>query len=62
MNEELKKEIVELIKELNYQDSIELGSPKGRIKVYVNFDDEKKANEKISKAIKILISQREAIE
>ena len=54
MDEKLKAEITELLQNLQFQDSIELGDAKGRIKVYVNFGDEVKAKEKISNAIRLL--------
>ena len=63
MDEKLKEEIIELITGLQFQDSIELGDAKGRIKVYVNFGDEEKAKQKISNAIKILKEKKaEALE
>jgi len=58
MEEKLKQEIMELLRDIQSQDSIELGDSKGRIKVYVNFANEKQAEDKISKAIKILNEKR----
>jgi len=62
MEETLKQEIVELIKGNTNQDSIELGDTKnGKIKVYLNFDDEIYCVTKLRKAIKILIDNRKNI-
>ena len=59
LSEEMKKEIIELLKELNNKDSIEIGNSKtGSIKVYVNFDEPEKAERKIKKAIQILKEKR----
>lgn len=54
MEDKLKEEITELIRDLQSPDSIELGDSKGRIKVYVNFAKEEEAKTKISSAITIL--------
>ena len=64
MEEKLKEEIRELFREeLLFQDSIELGAAKGRIKVYVNFSNEEQAKTKISTAIKVLNEKKaEALE
>ena len=59
MNDELKKEITELIRDLQSPDSIELGDSKGRIKVYVNFGNETEAKAKIETAIKLLKEKKE---
>lgn len=59
MEESLKAEIQELLKELQFQDSIEIGDSKGRIKVYVNFANEEQASEKVSAAIRVLKNKKE---
>lgn len=60
---ELREEITQLIKELQSQDSIELGDAKGRIKVYVNFGNKAAAEKKIGDAIKVLKDKKsEALE
>jgi len=61
MEEKLKGEITELIRDLQSLDSIELGDAKGRIKVYVNFGNEKEAKEKIETAIKLLKEKKEEV-
>ena len=63
MEEKLKEEITELVRDMQSPDSIELGDSKGRIKVYVNFARKQEAKDKISNAIKILKEKKmEAIE
>jgi len=54
MEEKLKEEITALLQDLQFQDSIEIGDSKGRIKVYVNFANEEQATAKIKTAIKVL--------
>ncbi len=54
MEEKLKEEITALLRELQAQDSIELGDSKGRIKVYVNFGNKEAAEKKIGDAIQVL--------
>lgn len=62
MDENLKKEIVELMHELLNQDSIEIGNSKtGVIKVYVNFDDPLSAERKLSGAITLLQNKRKEV-
>ncbi len=62
MEENLKNEIIELIKELNNKDSIEIGNSKtGSIKVYVNFEDKEKAKQKILNAVELLKDNRNAV-
>ena len=59
MEENLKNEIIELIKENSRPDSIEIGNSKtGSIKVYVNFDKKKEAEIKVSNAIGVLKAKR----
>ena len=59
MEENLKNEIIELIKENSRLDSIEIGNSKtGSIKVYVNFDKDEEAAAKIQKAINVLKAKR----
>jgi len=59
MEENLKNEIIELIKENSRLDSIEIGNSKtGSIKVYVNFDKKKEAEIKVSNAIGVLKAKR----
>ena len=63
MEEKLKEEITELLRELQAQDSIELGSTKGKVKVYVNFADEKASRAKIETALELLKEKKaEALE
>lgn len=62
MDENLKKEIVELMREIQNQDSIEIGNSKtGVIKVYVNFDDPLSAERKLSDAITLLQNKRKEV-
>ena len=62
MEENLKNEIIELIKENSRTDSIELGDTKnGKIKVYLNFDNETESVAKLKKAIKILKDNRKDV-
>jgi len=62
MDENLKKEIVELMRELQNQDSIEIGNSKtGVIKVYVNFDDPDGALMKVDTAVTLLKAKRKEI-
>jgi len=62
MEENLKNEIIELIKENSRPDSIELGDTKnGKIKVYLNFDNETESVAKLKKAIKILKDNRKDV-
>ena len=60
MDEELKKEIEELIKSSLFRDSIEIGSASktGNIKVYVDFNNKEEAEKKIKTAITVLKEQR----
>ena len=62
MEENLKTEIIGLIKENSRLDSIELGDTKnGKIKVYLNFDNETESVAKLKKAIKILKENRKDV-
>ena len=59
MNEELKKEILELLNELRQQDSIEIGNAKtGVVKVYFNGEKPEEAQKKLTDAIKLLRENR----
>jgi len=59
MEEKLRKEIIELMEEVQNKDSIELGTSKtGHIKVYCNFNKREDAEFKIKNAIEILKSKR----
>jgi hypothetical protein len=59
MEENLKKEIIELLKELNHQDSIEIGNSKtGTIKVYVDFSRKEEAEARLKNAIEVLKNNR----
>jgi len=52
LDNQLKNEIVDLIKSVNNQDSIEIGNSKtGVIKVYCNFENKEEAIKKIENAI-----------
>lgn len=63
MEEKLKEEITELIRDVQVPDSIELGDSKGRIKVYVDFGRKEEAKTKIGNAIEILKDKKtEALE
>jgi len=59
MEDKLKAEILALLQETQFQDSIEIGDSKGRIKVYVNFANEEQASEKVSAAIRVLKNKKE---
>ncbi len=62
MNEELKKEIQDLVKSMQQSDSIEIGNAKtGVIKVYVDFYDQEAALHKLDNAISILKSRRQQV-
>jgi hypothetical protein len=62
LDEDLKKEIKELLKELSIQDSIDIGNSKtGILKVYCNFNNPTEAEEKLKVAIKILRNNRKAV-
>lgn len=62
MDDKLKQEIVDLIKSMQQQDSIEIGNSKtGVIKVYVNFDDPLSAERKLSDAITLLQNKRNEV-
>lgn len=59
MEAELKKEIIELIRSLQNQDSVEIGNSKtGVIKVYCDFNDVEAAEYKLNNAIGVLMSNR----
>jgi hypothetical protein len=58
----LKQEIIDLIKSMQQQDSIEIGNSKtGVIKVYVNFEEGFLAKAKIQTAISILKENRKEV-
>jgi hypothetical protein len=62
MDEELKKEIIELIQELRQQDSIEVGNAKtGVMKVYFNADKKDEALRKIQNAKELLMTAKAGI-
>ena len=62
MDDKLKQEIVDLIKSLQNQDSIEIGNSKtGVVKVYCDFSKPIEAGIKIQEAITILKTKREQI-
>lgn len=62
MDEKLKNEIINLIKEYQFQDSIEIGNSKtGVVKVYVDFNNLVKAEEKIINAIVLLRQHRKDV-
>ena len=62
MDDKLKQEIVDLIKSLQNQDSIEIGNSKtGVVKVYCDFSKPIEAGIKIQEAINILKTKREQI-
>jgi hypothetical protein len=62
MDDKLKQEIMDLIKSMQQQDSIEIGNSKtGVIKVYVNFDDPLSAERKLSDAITLLQNKRNEV-
>jgi hypothetical protein len=60
LDEELKKEIIKLIENVEEKDSIEIGTPgkSGVVKVYCNFSKPVEAKVKISNAIDILKEKR----
>lgn len=62
MDDKLKQEIIDLIKDLTNQDSIEIGNSKtGVIKVYCNFDDPDGALMKVDNAITLLKAKRKEV-
>jgi len=61
MEEKLKEEIIELIRDTQVPDSIELGDAKGRIKVYINFAKKDEAKTKIGNAIEILKEKKKEV-
>ncbi len=62
MEETLKQEIVALIKENTFQDSISIGNSKtGEVKVYVDFNRKEDAETKLNKAIALLKAHRAEI-
>ncbi len=59
MDEKLKQEIIELLKQFENKDSIEIGNAKtGVIKIYCDFSKPEEADIKLQKAIEILKSRR----
>ena len=56
MDLDLRKEIVDLIKEMVSQDSIEIGTPAkgGSLKVYGNLDNEKDFESRLSKGLVLM--------
>ena len=62
MDAELKKEIIDLIKSMQNQDSIEIGNSKtGVVKVYCDFSDVENAEYKLNNAITVLKSNRDKV-
>ncbi len=62
MDEDLKKEIIELIKEAQHLDSCDIGNSKtGIVKVFVDFDKKEEAEKKIKTAIEILKANRKEV-
>jgi hypothetical protein len=62
MDEDLKKEILELIKETQRLDSIDIGNSKtGIVKVYVDFDKKEEAEKKLKIAIELLKANRNEV-
>ena len=62
MDATLKQEIIDLIKSMQQQDSIEIGNSKtGVIKVYCDFSKPIEAEIKINEAITILKSKRDQV-
>ena len=62
MEEKLKNEIKELLKELSFQDSIEIGNSKtGVVKVYVDFENKEQASKKLETAISLLKEKRKEV-
>jgi hypothetical protein len=55
MEEELKKEIIELIKSMENKDSIEIGTPAkgGALKVYGNLDDKEEFEKKLERGVRL---------
>ena len=59
MDEKLKQEIIELIKQFDNKDSIEIGNTKsGVIKVYCDFTKPEEAKVKVVNAVTLLKEQR----
>ena len=62
MEANLKQEIIDLIKSMQQQDSIEIGNSKtGVVKIYCDFSKPIEAQIKIQEAITILKTKREQI-
>lgn len=62
MDEDLKKEIIELIKETQHLDSVDIGNSKtGIVKVFVDFDKKEEAEKKLKTAIEILKANRNEV-
>jgi hypothetical protein len=52
LDKDFEKQIIDLVKSMNNQDSIEIGNSKtGVIKVYCNFENKEEAIKKIENAI-----------
>lgn len=62
MDEDLKKEIIELIKQYQGNDSIDIGNSKtGNVKVFLDFDKIEEAEKKVKAAIKLLRRNRDVV-
>jgi len=62
MDSTLKQEIIDLIKSMQQQDSIEIGGAKtGVVKVYCNFEKPAEAEDKLLVAIRILKNHRQDV-
>ena len=62
MDATLKQEIIDLIKSMQQQDSIEIGNSKtGVVKIYCDFSKPIEAGIKIQEAITILKTKREQV-
>jgi len=62
VEDNLKKEIIELIRAMQSQDSIEIGNSKtGVVKVYCDFSKPSEAEAKLTDAIKILKTKRSEV-
>lgn len=61
MDEQLKQEIVQLIKETFMQDSLEVGTPAkgGALKFYFNGDNQEEAEAKLKRCVAIWKKARE---
>jgi len=62
MDEKLKEEIIELMRQFDNKDSIEIGNAKsGTIKIYGDFSKPEEIKKKVLSAVEILKEQRRSV-